>query len=233
MRHTVVLSEPDELLVHPRLGRLTRELAQVVRESASGAQRLRRGLLEADFYGLRDWRSGDSRRWIHWRTSARRGALVVRQFEQRRSQDLAVLVDLWCPISDACEGGGKTVETAVSFVATLVADACSQPGRQMILHVSAAEAVNRAGAATAAFLREQMDALAVVEPHQNPKLPDSLARALALVSPDVPTLVVSTRPIDLDDLEVAAAANDVELGGRRVQIINVSDPDLARYYRAI
>src|SRR5262245_28373717 len=91
VRPTLFIEDAGTLLVHPRLGRLTRDWGQVVRENPTGTQRMRRGLLEADFYGLREWRAGDNRRWIHWRTSARRGQLVVRQFEQRRSQDLALL----------------------------------------------------------------------------------------------------------------------------------------------
>ena len=34
-----------------------------------------------DLYGVREFRSGDALRRIHWRTSARRGQLVVREFE--------------------------------------------------------------------------------------------------------------------------------------------------------
>ena len=60
-------------------------------------RRERRHGTEGDFYGVREWRSGDSRRWIHWRSSARSGELVVRQFEQPRNRDVAVLLDLWQP----------------------------------------------------------------------------------------------------------------------------------------
>lgn len=103
-------------------------------------------MLEADFYGLRDWRPGDSRRWIHWRTSARRGSLVVRQFEQRRSQDLALLVDLWQPTQPS-EAELAHVETAVSFVATLLADACQQSGRQLMIQIAAAAPLAVSGVA--------------------------------------------------------------------------------------
>jgi uncharacterized protein (DUF58 family) len=229
VRHTVVLGDPDTLLVHPRLGRLTRELGQVLRESAAGSQRLRRGLLEADFYGLRDWRTGDSRRWIHWRTSARRGTLVVREFEQRRNQDLAILVDLWQPV-EARPQQRRAVETAIRFAATLIAEACSQPGRQVVLHLAAATAMDRAGAATAVFFREQMDALAVIEPHSLDEVPDSLVRALAMVGPGVPTIVIGTRPADVEALDSAAARNDVVLSGRKMRLIDVTSHDLARFY---
>ena len=40
---------------------------------------------------------GDSPRWIHWRTSARAGELMVKEFEQQNEQDLAILIDPWLP----------------------------------------------------------------------------------------------------------------------------------------
>ena len=46
-----------------------------------------------DLYGVREYRSGDSLRRIHWRTSARRGELVVREFEPPGQRVLALLMD--------------------------------------------------------------------------------------------------------------------------------------------
>ena len=41
------------------------------------------------------FRPGDSRRHIHWRTTARRGTLMVREFEDWPSDNLILLVDPW------------------------------------------------------------------------------------------------------------------------------------------
>ena len=46
-----------------------------------------------DLYGVREYRSGDPLRRIHWRTSARRGELVVREFEPPGQRILALLLD--------------------------------------------------------------------------------------------------------------------------------------------
>jgi len=46
-----------------------------------------------DLYGVREYRSGDPLRRIHWRTSARRGQLVVREFEPPGLRVLALLLD--------------------------------------------------------------------------------------------------------------------------------------------
>ncbi len=230
-RHSVSSEDISTLIVHPRLGHLTHDWTQVVRHTAAVGQAVRRrGLQEAEFYGLRDWRSGDSRRWIHWRTSARRGSLVVRQFEEQRSRDLALLVDLWQPL-DANESARQRVETAISFVATLVADGCRQPGRRLFLSLAASTYVERTGAASPLFFRQQMDELALIEPHHDSQFPTEIAHALALVPPATPTLLVSTRPIDWNTLANNASQRNATVGGRNLQSVDVSSDDLSRYFQ--
>lgn len=46
-----------------------------------------------ELFGIREYRPGDSRRRIHWRSSARHGELVVREYEPPGVQTLAILVD--------------------------------------------------------------------------------------------------------------------------------------------
>jgi uncharacterized protein (DUF58 family) len=231
VRHSVVLDEHAELVVHPQLGKLSEGWTQMMREYEAGSQRLtRRGLLEADFYGLREWRTGDSPRWIHWRTSARQGSLVVRQFEQRLSQNLALLVDLW-QSDDPSDAQLERVETAVSFVATLIAEACRRPGARLMLEMAAAEWLSRSGPASPLFFREQMDALALVSAHSDAEFPDALGHALARVPAATPTLLVSTRPIDWEAFRLAAFARDTQLDGRKLQAIDVADGHLSQFFQ--
>ncbi len=46
-----------------------------------------------DYYGVREFRSGDPLRHVHWKTTARRGELVVREFETETGTPLMVLID--------------------------------------------------------------------------------------------------------------------------------------------
>jgi uncharacterized protein (DUF58 family) len=45
------------------------------------------------FHALRDYASGDDRRYIHWRSSARTGQLMVRQFVDTRRIHATMVVD--------------------------------------------------------------------------------------------------------------------------------------------
>ncbi len=230
VKHSLVTGEPVELLVHPKLGRLNPGWLKQIREHESGSQQMtRRGLLEADFYGLREWRPGDSRRWIHWRTSARRGSLIVQQFEQRRSQNLAILVDLWQPRNPTAKDLER-VEQAVSFAATLLAELCRKPGAQLHLEVAAVESFVNAGAGSPVFLREQMDALAMVMPHERTEFPERLGHALAMIPAATPTILVTTRPVDWEALGRAAAQRETPIDGRTILEIEVHDDVFGRFY---
>ena len=45
------------------------------------------------FHALREYQPGDDRRYVHWRSSAKHGRLLVRQFLDTRRSHLAVVVD--------------------------------------------------------------------------------------------------------------------------------------------
>jgi uncharacterized protein (DUF58 family) len=232
VRHSELVSDGNDLMVHPKLGRLNPGWLKMIREHESGSQQTaRRGLLEADFYGLREWRPGDSRRWIHWRTSARRGTLVVRQFEQRRSQNLALLVDLWQPARPTDEDLNH-VETAISLVATLIAESCRKPGAQLHVEVAAQEPLQNAGSGSPVFLREQMDGLSLAAAHSWIEFPARLGHALALIPTATPTFLISTRPIDWDGLRKAASERETNFDGRKILPIDVTSSELTRFYHS-
>src|SRR5581483_7364175 len=74
VRHEVEFDAGDRLTVLPRLGtlsagRLRRWLVHAARPDERTRRTRRRLAQEAEFHGLRQFRSGDSPRMIHWRTS--------------------------------------------------------------------------------------------------------------------------------------------------------------------
>lgn len=82
--------EPSEVLVYPALVPVARPTPRAEQRGGDSAARLgRRG----EFWGLREWREGDDRRDIHWRSSARSGRLLVREYEDELSRRVVVAVD--------------------------------------------------------------------------------------------------------------------------------------------
>ena len=144
-------------------GPADRRLGRAAAGGLAGADRRRRRPgTEGDFYGVREWRSGDGRRLIHWRSSARLGKLVVRQFERPRSRDVAVVLDLWQPPSPTARTL-ENVELAVSFAATVLADLCRKGGSNVYLGLSDSAPECVGGPASPATLQGLMERLAIVE----------------------------------------------------------------------
>lgn len=71
-----------------------------------------------DFYGIREYRSGDSLRHVHWPSTARLGELMVKQFEHDVRTDVAIFLEssaaaIVGPADDS------TLETAVRAAASV------------------------------------------------------------------------------------------------------------------
>lgn len=90
LRREVRWTEPVELFVHPVTARLRPSAAGLVRDLEGEVTKT---ITDHDisFHALRAYAPGDALRNVHWRTSARTGQLMVRQYEEtRRSQLLLV-----------------------------------------------------------------------------------------------------------------------------------------------
>ena len=93
------LAESTSLVVYPKLV----ELERLFSEAGSHARDGRRVLLQRpsgfDLHSVRDYVEGDSLRKVHWRSTARRGHLMVKELEDAPRDDVAVVLDAWrgCP----------------------------------------------------------------------------------------------------------------------------------------
>jgi uncharacterized protein (DUF58 family) len=206
MRRRGSVDDRRALTVYPRVGRLTPAWSRLCENALVGSQRMRRQQTqtEGDFYGLRDWREGDSHRWIHWRTSARRGKLVVRQYERQRRQDVVLLLDLWRR-PNATTAESDAVELAVSFAATIVADLCRQGGSQVRLVVGGRVRTTVEGAASQGLLGEMMSTLATAGPTDADAIAQLATDGLQGAPRSARLVVLSTHQIDVGAL--AASGN--------------------------
>ncbi len=202
LRRSIQTDCVDRLVVYPQVGQLTRRWNQLVQSQRVGSRQTRHryGFVEGDFYGLRDWRSGDSRHWIHWRTSAKRGSLKVCQFEQQCNQNLALLVDLWTPsVMNSTET--DPCERAISFAATVIEDMCHRGGSQILLGIAGKQVRCVWGPASTGLMYEVMDYLAGAVSSHVDRLPELVSQATERMTPGMRIVILGTRPVDLSDTE--------------------------------
>lgn len=92
LSRAVPWTEPVELFVHPRTLPLDTLGAGILRDLEGQATNAM-SMSDLAFHTLREYVPGDDRRNVHWRTSARTGRLMVRQFVDTRRSHLVVLLD--------------------------------------------------------------------------------------------------------------------------------------------
>ncbi|MDR3639100.1 MAG: DUF58 domain-containing protein [Isosphaeraceae bacterium] len=196
-RVTVEASAP--LIVYPTVGQLTRRWHVIQRQATETqrGQRHDRSAQQQEYHGLRDYRPGDSPRWIHWRTTARLGKPMIKEFEQENEQDLAILLDTWLPRSKVSPVQRDALERAIEFAATVCFETCRRPGRRLLLGWTGATPGVCQGPSSVKLLHELLEQLAVLRPSTEgtfsallDALPPATLREAALV-------VVSTRPLNL------------------------------------
>jgi len=143
---SVAWRQSQQALVYPHLHRINRRLlARMAHLDVTGRHQTDRTGGHEEFYGLREYRPGDSLKMIDWRRSARTGKLVAREMTKPTPPRMMILLDLSDPgppaahTAEATGGrkrgrrrrGGEAVEMtehelqeerAISLAASLVCD---------------------------------------------------------------------------------------------------------------
>ena len=92
-RAEVQLGAESTFLVYPRLVELDRLFSQAGGGAQAGGRVLLRRTAGFDLHSVREYQQGESLRKVHWRTTARRGTLMVKELEDAPHDEVAVLLD--------------------------------------------------------------------------------------------------------------------------------------------
>ena len=214
---------PSEILIYPRIGRVT----SLWKQRSPGATELiarpqtRAGVFHDEFHRLREFRTGDNPRDIHWRTSARRGELILREYQQNRDLNLAVILDLWRPSkATASRESSDLIERTLSFALTLLIE----HGREcrdgtLSLAASGATTFQWEGQTSAASLESLFDGLSVLEAGAAGETSLLLYEALHRTSASTQIVLLTTRPADESDLLAESTLNP------RVHLLRIASAD--------
>jgi len=169
VRREMSWTERLELVVHPRTVSVPSTSTGLIRDLEGAPTR---DLTSSDiaFHALREYQPGDDRRYIHWRSTAKTGTYMVRQFEQTRRSHLVVALTL----STDDYADEDEFELAVGAAGSLGVRAV-RDGRTVSVVVSAI---------TPEFAKRRVYAVRQLATH----LPDRLLDDLAVVSASVDAL---------------------------------------------
>ncbi len=184
VRRELEWTERTELVVHPRTISVPTTSTGLIRDLEGAPTR---DLTSSDvaFHALREYQPGDERRYIHWKSTAKTGRLMVREFEQTRRSHLVVALSL----ATTDYASEEQFELAVSVAGSLGVRAI-RDGRTVSVVVSTE---------TPEYARRRVYAVRELATHRPGRLLDDLA-------------VVEASPATLGIRDVARIAADGTAG---------------------
>ena len=178
------LSEPAALVVYPRLVELERLFTETGSHERDGRRLLLQRPSGYDLHSVRDYVEGDSLRKVHWRSTARRGQLMVKELEDSPREDVAVVLDAW-------QGCSRPLFDVAVRAAGSILHAYARRGRRVALVLGGAT-VERQRIQAEGDWRRALELLAGAEPDatESParlltgeRNPAALALDLVVVAP--------------------------------------------------
>lgn len=183
VRREVVLTGTSELFIHPRTISVPSTTTGFVRDLEGNPTR-QLSNSDVSFHALREYSTGDERRFIHWRSTAKAGTYMVRQFEETRRSHLVVALS----IAAADYANETEFELAVSVAGSLGVRAIRDARNVSVV----------VGERTPEFAKRAVFAVSPLDTVTPPRLLDDLARVelaeSALAVRDVARVVVDGIP---------------------------------------
>jgi uncharacterized protein (DUF58 family) len=195
---SVFLIPADEVIVLPKPARVDSErLRAWLFRAWAGRDEERRKIRrlverEAEIHGLRDYRTGDSPRRVHWKVTARRNRLTVREYEDAAPPRLLVIVDPWLPARPKQEDRAR-LEEVLSLAAGVCREWRRAAGARLALVLTGPKPRAVDGPPGPSMTEQQLVALALEEGGEASDAAGAL-RELSRSALAAPALVMSSRP---------------------------------------
>ena len=163
------LSAPGALLIYPRLVELDRLFSESGARSHDGRRLLLQRPAGFDLHSVREHEQGESLRKVHWRSTAKRGQLMVKELEDSPRDEVAVVLD-----ADPAAVTGESFDVQVRAAGSILL-AHSRRGRRAVLVVNSGRHEQQRVHSGEADWRQALDLLAAAEPEEGPPLAALLA----------------------------------------------------------
>jgi uncharacterized protein (DUF58 family) len=134
---------------------------------------------------VRDYEHGDSLRKVHWRSTARRGQLMVKELEDSPRDEVAVVLD-----ADPEAVVGQSFDVQVRAAGSLLLSHVRR-GRRAVLVINGARAQQQGVRSAEGDWRQALDLLAAAEPEPGPPLAAVLSDESSAVARSLELAVVT------------------------------------------
>ncbi len=213
----VDLDARGSLLVYPRLVTLDRLFSESGAHAQDGRRLLLRRPSGFDLHSVREYEQGESLRKVHWKTTARRGQLMVKELEDAPRDEIAVILD-----ADGSAVVADSFDVQVRAAGSILRAHASH-ARRAVLAVNSAQRPNVHVASLDGDWLAALGVLAEAEPNGTRPVVELLAREGGPASRAVETVVVTGR------LSGALATKLVQrvLAGQGVSVVWVDTASFA------
>ena len=214
-RITVPLGEAGVLVVYPRLVDLDRLFSETGARSHEGRRMLLRRPSGFDLHGVREYEEGESLRRVHWRSTARRGQLMVKELEDAPRDETAVVLD-----ADVSAVAGVAPDSSFDVqvrAAGSVLRAHARRGRRAVLVLGSALRESQRVASSEGDWRRALDLLAGVEPSAGGSVTQLLGEDAGAAGRSLELTVVTARL----DTRLTDRLVHLALSRRRVSLVYV------------
>ncbi len=199
-----------ELVVHPTPERIPAVWDRAASLRAPQQPRRRFRGEGTEFYGTRPFVPGDDLRRVDWKSTARRGQLIVREYERAEATDATIVLDLQRSHHRG-QGDDATVERAVKLAASVMAQLLER-GSSVGLVAAGIEDHSVPPSADPRQRTRMLDALARVRADGTQTLAGVLAEYQSYLPDGGMVIVISPRL----DSEALGVAEDLQTRGYAV-----------------
>jgi uncharacterized protein (DUF58 family) len=184
-RLEIELSAPGAVLVYPRLVDLERLFSESGAAGHDGRRLLLRRPAGFDLHSVREYEQGESLRRVHWRSTAKRGQLMVKELEDSPRDEVAVVLDV-----DPAAVVGESFDVQVRAAGSILL-AHARRGRKAVLVVNSPRRELQRVQSAEGDWRSALDLLASVEPEDGPPLVALLAEEASAAGRSLELTVVT------------------------------------------
>ncbi|MDX6439421.1 MAG: hypothetical protein QOF45_2004 [Gaiellaceae bacterium] len=213
-RSEIELAGGGSLLVYPRLIALDRLFSESGAHAQDGRRLLLRRPSGFDLHSVREYEQGESLRKVHWRTTARRGQLMVKELEDAPRDEIAVLLD-----AEASGVAGESFDEQVRAAGSILRSHALH-GRRAVLAVNSGQRPSIRVSSLDGDWFAALGVLAAVEPDGTRPVVELLSREGGPASRAVETVVVTASVPDA----LAAKLVQRSLAGQGVSVVWIDAP---------